>query len=421
MLLGAARLVAITSVHFARYALRRARLVDASPRELRRVQGEATAALLESLGPTYVKLGQVLSTRPDVIGTELANGLSRLQEHVRPLSARTAARAVSDGLGSRLSQFASVAPVPIASGSIAQVHRATTLAGEEVILKIRRPGIAHQIERDVSLMLWLTSLVERWLRFPASSWIEEFANAVRSQLDLKREAEAYNELRSNLACLPNVYVPKPVLDLSSDTVLALEYVGNLCNVGSRELSVADRRQALRAGLDALYRMIFVHGFIHADLHPGNVFFRKGGDCVFLDAGIMARLDERVRRDFCDFFFGLVANRGDECARIIWDNASVIGDSVDRRAFEADVRALVNQFSKLPARDFEVTAFAARLFEIQHQHQVHSAPDFMMTIVALLGYEGIVKRVDPEMDFQSIAFDVLSRARAASVASSHAAV
>jgi ubiquinone biosynthesis protein len=193
-------------------------------------------------------------------------------------------------------------------------------------------------------------------------------------------------------------------------VLTLEYLDQLHHVDDPQLSLEDRRRALRVGLTALYQMLFVTGFIHADLHPGNVFFRRCGECVLLDAGVVARLEGAVCLDFIDFFMGLVANRGEQCAKIIYDNALYRAPAADHAAFEADVCALVSRFSALPARDFEVASFATGLFEIQYRYQIYGAPDFMMAIVALLSFEGIVKRVDPDLDFQALARGMLPSAR-----------
>jgi len=204
--------------------------------------------------------------------------------------------------------------------------------------------------------------------------------------------------------------------LTTTNVLTLEFLDGLHHIDAQYLASDDRQRALHAGLAALYHMIFIDGFVHADLHPGNVFFRRGGECVLLDAGVVARLDGVVRLDFIDFFLGLVTNRGEDCARIIYDNALYRAPISDRAAFEFEVSAAVSQFSTLPASDFEVAAFATALFDIQHRHHIYGGPDFMMAIVALLSYEGIVKRVQPDLDFQTIARNMLpgARARAASV-------
>ena len=413
LLVSGARIVAITAVHGLLYGVRRGLMApDADPAGIGRLQGASLAALLERLGPTYVKLGQVLSTRPDLIGGAVAAGLSRLQERVRAVPGPIAMRALRDGLARDPAElFSFVAPTPLACGSIAQIHRATTTSGRDVVVKIRRPGIVRRLEADVTLLLELAAVIERLgLRFPVRPWLRQFADAVRAQLDLEHEADNYRLLRNNLADIAGLRIPAVVHELTAPSVLTLEFLDNLHHIDEQQLSFEDRRRALHVGLTALYRMIFVDGFVHADLHPGNVFFRRGGECVLLDAGVVARLEGAVRLDFIDFFIGLVANRGERCAQIIYDNALYRAPASDRDAFEAEVRALVARFSALPARDFEVTAFAMGLFDIQHRHQIYGAPDFMMAIVALLCYEGIVKRVEPDLDFQAMARAMLPSAR-----------
>lgn len=417
MVVCAARIVALAAMHGLLYGVRRAMMApDTDHAGIGWLQGASLAALLERLGPTYIKLGQVLSTRPDLIGAAVAAGLSRLQDRVRAVPRPVAMRALRDGLGRDPAElFSFVSPTPLACGSIAQVHRATTNDGREVVVKIRRPGVVRRLEIDVTLLLELAGVIERLgLRFPVRPWIRQFADAVRAQLDLGREAANYHVLRDNLADIAGLRIPAVVDELTTPSVLTLEFLDDLHHVDAPQLPLEDRRRALRVGLTALYRMIFVDGFVHADLHPGNVFFRPGGECVLLDAGVVARLDGEVRADFIDFFFGLVANRGEDCARIIHDGALYRAPWSDRDAFEAEIRALVTRFSALPARDFEVTAFAMGLFDVQHRHEIYGAPDFMMAIVALLGYEGIVKRVEADLDFQGMARGVLLRARGLSL-------
>jgi len=414
MLMSGARVLAITAAHAVLYGVRRAMMGrDADPAGIARLRGISLAALMEHLGPTYVKLGQVLSTRPDLIGDALAAGLSRLQERVREVPARAILRTLRAGLGRDPAElFAFVAPRPLACGSIAQVHRATIHDGREVVLKIRRPGTVRRLEADLTLLLELAALFERFgLSFPVRPWIRQFADSIRAQADLGREAENYRVLRDDLAGISGLRIPAVLSDLTTPSVLTLEYLDQLHHIDETQLSLEERRRALRVGLSALYRMLFVTGFVHADLHPGNVFFRRGGECVLLDAGVVARMEGAVCLDFIDFFMGLVANRGEQCAKIIYDNALYRAPAADHAAFEADVCALVARFSALSARDFEVAGFATGLFKIQYHHQIYGAPDFMMAIVALLGFEGIVKRVDPDLDFQAIARQMLPSARA----------
>lgn len=409
MLLPAARVLGIALAHGLAFAVRASVQVDAPSSDVARLRGESLATALEALGPTYIKLGQLLSARPDVIGVELAAGLARLQERVRPLPSELARRALHEGLGPRAAAFADVDPAPLGSGSIAQVHRATLRDGRPVAVKIRRPDVVRRYAADARVMLggaWMLARVG--LSFPVRPWLVEFLDAVGAQLDLEREGASYRDLAGNLACVPGVRLPAVLPELTSASVLTMELLTDLHHVDDSRLDAADRTAAVRRGLDALFRMIFVDGLVHADLHPGNVFFRRGGECVLVDAGVVARLAPAVRRDFAAFFLGLVTDRGRDCARIVLDQATYRAPDLDREAFDADVEAIVHRFARLPARDFEVTAFAQALFAVQHHHRVYSAPDFMMAIVSLLGYEGIVKRVEPDLDFQAIALESLRR-------------
>jgi len=200
-------------------------------------------------------------------------------------------------------------------------------------------------------------------------------------------------------------------ELSCDSVLVMEFIPNLHRVEQNVLSHRECEEAALVGLRMLYQMIFIDGFIHGDLHPGNVFFEPGPLVVLLDFGLMVELRGKVHKDFIDFFYSIVTNDGLECARIVLDTALAVPRGCEIAVFESAVCELVKSHSGLRTDEFEVARFAAALFEIQRRHGIISGTSFMVAILALLVFEGILKQLYPQLHFQSEARYVLPRARA----------
>ena len=379
-----------------------------------RLLGRFLADAFEDLGASYIKIGQILSSRPDVLSAELVASLERLQDQVAPMAPRLLPTVLEKSLGRPLSElFQSFDSTPVASASVAQVHRAVLHDGREIALKIRRPGIVTQVGRDLKLLSTLAHWAGRIpaLRMiPFAELVGEVGEAVAQQLDFLREAENNRRLRSNLAGRGKVKIPVLLEELCSDSILAMEFVSDLVKIGRADLETQDREQGAVEGLRALYRMIFIDGFIHADMHPGNVFVRRWGQIVLLDLGLMAELDGQDRGDFTDFFYGMVTNNGLECARVIHDTATRLTPNFDRGAFDAAMEELIETHSQRSAEAFEVSAFVYQLFEIQRCHGVRGATDFTLTILSMAVYEGMVKQLHPTLDFQKEAVPFLITAK-----------
>lgn len=303
---------------------------------------------------------------------------------------------------------------PIASASIAHVHRAALEDGREVAVKIRRPGLERRVDLDLSAMAWLASTMEALppMRLLAMrSVVDEFGGAIREQLDFRIEAGNNRTFRRNFQDLDGVRIPELVDDLCCSTVLVMEFLEGLGRPESCGLTEQETQDAARLGLRVLYRMIFFDGFIHADMHAANVFFLRGPCFVMLDFGLVARLVGPTHKDFVDFFYFMVTNDGAGCAEILLRTALSSPPAFQRQAFETTIVDLVKRHWKLDARRFEITRFVAGLFAAQRKHGIRGSTEFMMTILSLLFYEGLVKQVYPDMDFQEEARRILPTARA----------
>jgi ubiquinone biosynthesis protein len=234
---------------------------------------------------------------------------------------------------------------------------------------------------------------------PVEDLIEEFARAVEDQLDFELEASNHRCIQRNLQQRPQVRIPVLVEHLCCESVLTMELIEDLPKVQDLSLTPSERRAAALVGLQAVYQMIFVDGLVHADLHPGNVFFRRGPECVLLDMGLVARLDAGTRDAFTRFFLSMARNDGRECARIVYETATYRRPTCDRAGFEQAMVELIAKFSSRNAVEFEVISFVAGLFNIQRKFGIRGSTDFTMTIVSLVVFEGIVKALCPTLDFQ----------------------
>ncbi len=376
--------------------------------------GESLAKLCEALGPAFIKAGQILSARPDLLPTGVGAPLRRLQNQIASFDGARAAQIIESAFDLPLHElFDSFDLEPIASASIAQVHRARLKDGREVAVKVRRPGVSRVVNNDMRLLRFVAkalSTLPGMSTVPLPELIDEFVGPIKQQLDFHLEATNNRRFRAEFALTEHIRLPALVEDLCAENVLAMEYLDHLQRTDLNSLSASERKTAALAGLRALYKMIFIDGFVHADMHPGNVYVREWGEFVILDTGLVAVLDEDNQKDFVDFFFGLINNEGRECARIIYDNAAYRAKTFDRKTFDVAMVELIARHSALKCHEFEVADFVYQLMETQRRFKIRGSTRFMMTILSMVVYDGICKQLYPQCDFQNEARGFLITAR-----------
>ena len=408
-------IVIVAARHGTEFCVRAAYLcLRGRRRECGRALGESVARLCEALGPTFIKVGQILSSRPDLLPETMGPPLLRLQDQIAPFDSARVPQIIESAFGRSLSElFDSFDLTPVASASIAQVHRARLKDGRDVAVKIRRPGISQIVNNDFRI---LESISRALVKLPGMrpvpllELIDDVQLPIRQQLDFHLEAANNRQLRKAFLSSEYIKLPELVEDLCTEDVLTMEYLDRLQRTDSDGLTADQRKNGALAGLRALYKMIFTDGFIHADMHPGNVFIREFGEFVILDTGLVASLDEKNRRDFVDFFFGLVNNESRECARIIYDNASYRPKNLDLAGFEAAMAELIGRHSALKSYEFEVALFVYQLIELQRRFKIRGSTKFMMTILSMVVFDGICKRLYPHCDFQKESRPFLITAR-----------
>jgi ubiquinone biosynthesis protein len=376
--------------------------------------GECLCRCCEALGPTFIKLGQVLSARPDLIPSEWARELGRLQTQVKPLRRQSILRALRKAYSQPIAAiFAAFDVEPIGSGSIAQVHRARLKDGLDVAVKIRRPGIEGKVDADLKLLVFFARLAARMraARFlPVVQVAKEVCNLVGQQLDFSREAESNRRFHREFRHVELVRFPVLVEALCTRTVLVMEFMPDLTKAKAAGLATDLKQEAALRGLRVLYQMIFVNGFVHADLHPGNMFFGEWGDVTIIDMGLVAQLNDRTRQHFVDFFFAFVNRRGGVCADILCESATFIAQDCDLRSFKRQIVRLIDSYAGLRSREFEITRFVAALMETQRRFRICGSTDFVAAIIALVVFDGICKQLYPECDFQAEARPFLIAAK-----------
>jgi ubiquinone biosynthesis protein len=373
--------------------------------------GKCLTWALETLGGGCVKLGQILATRTDVLPEEFAIPLQRLHDSMAPFSFETVRSIIERTQGLPLETlFCPFEPAPVGSGSVAQVHRAVLRkSGTEVAVKVRRPGINRTIRTDSRIFVALVrgfSFLPRLRGMPLIEAVQQVAMAVEGQASLLIEAESHRRFCALFESGVPVRVPRLFEEYCCDDVLVMEYFPGFVKITAPELSKAVRRTAVIAGLHGLYRMLFIGGLVHCDMHPGNVLVGPDGDVVLVDFGFSRALPSSERAAFTDFFLSIALADGATAAKIILDTALRIPAGLDRAGFEGEVGELVGQSSGLKAGEFLVAAFVQSLFGIQRRHGIYGSPTFTLAILSLIVYEGIIRQCCPDLNFQREAVPTL---------------
>ncbi len=363
---------------------------------------------VEELGPTFIKLGQILSTRPDLIPLEYSRELSKLQDHVPAFSYEEVKTIIKEELG-RLPEelFAHFESEPLAAASIGQVHRARLEDGEEVVVKVQRPGIRKTIEVDLEILLHLASLMERHVEEMVAQRptriVEEFARSLEKEIDYTIEAYHTERFSRQFMGEHTVYVPKVFKEFNSSRVLTIEYMDGIkvSNTDMLKQKGCDLHTIAVNGADLIMKQIFVHGFFHADPHPGNIFILPNNVICFLDFGMMGRIRQDEREDFTDF----VTHLGGRNERKITESVlrlSLYDVEPDREKLERDLMDLLEQQVYGHRNKLEMGKLFQRLIEMVSTHGLTIKPDLYLMMKSLGTIEGIAKMLEP-------AFDILKQA------------
>lgn len=359
--------------------------------EAERVASAALATGIERLGPTYVKFGQLIASRPDALPRPVASALSSLHDHVSPMAADEFDQAWHAACTELplLTRY-NVDPVPIGAGSVACVYVVTD-GYEALAVKLLRPRVRDHLEHDLALFESLASVAERLTSQNArvADLLGFMADALIGQVDLQREASHTERLRSALVDYIGVLVPEVVA--ASPSALVLEYVPNL------PPAEPPSPEAARRAHRAIDHMVFRDGFVHCDLHPGNMYLMPDDTVVILDCGYSVQVGAAVRDHLADFFTALARGDGVTCGEIMFDTALNDGCAHGRSAFVEKVAALVRATT---AERFDMAAFGRQIPQIQAAHGVHPPSEFAFPLMSLLVAEGTLRRGDAAIELPS---------------------
>jgi ubiquinone biosynthesis protein len=394
------------------YAWRRAAAgrLDQDGREA--LRGEVLAGLLERLGATFVKFGQILSTRPDLLGPGYTGKLARLQDDVPPIPFAAVEAVLDRDLDPEArARIASIEPEPIAAASVAQVHRARLDTGEPIALKVQRPDAEAQIDRDLAILRILAELADgipsaHLLSLPGA--VARFGEALRGQLDFRIEAENNLRFAANFAAFPAIHLPDLVPGLCTQRVLGMELIDGV-KATEIERVGGDRKKLAKAGGEAILKMVFLDGFIHADLHPGNILLTEDR-VVLIDTGMVTEIPMDLRKPWVETFVALAQGDWAGVARLFYGYAPSVG-ATRYEEFEADVAAQLKRVDGLLLGEVEIGDVVSGMMNVLRRHEVQVDPSFTVVHVALVVAEGLGKQLDPEIDMVAMAAPYLMQAMA----------
>ena len=366
-------------------------------------RGEDLARDLEAMGPTFVKAGQLLSTRPDLLPVEYLLGLSRLQDEVEPFDSEEAERILAEELGVRISKaFSRFDSEPIAAASLGQVHYAEMRDGRPVAVKIQRPGVRQRVASDLEAMEKIAEVMatrtELGERFDLVAMVEEFRRTLMDELDYRQEARNLDRLGENLKKFDRLLVPRPIMDFSTSRVLVMEWVQGLKITSLSPLRRMDVNGEELADqlFEAYLQQVLVDGFFHADPHPGNLSLTPDHRIALLDLGMVARVSEGLQEKLVRFLMAVSEGDGEEAAQV----AMKLGEpapNFDEIGFVAAVTDLVDRQQGVVSKDIELGKVVLGVTRLASEHGVRIPGDLSMLGKTLLNLDRVGRTLDPEFD------------------------
>ena len=359
---------------------------------------------LEELGPTFVKMGQVLSTRPFLIPQELVTELSKLQDEVTPVAFEGIRQTFETNLGRPIEAcFSSFEPKPIAAASIAQVHWAVTLEGQRIVVKVQRPGIRRLVETDMDILYHLAGLLERHIpeirRYDPSGVVAELAKTLRREMDFLNEARNIERFAQNFREDQTIYVPKVYWELTTSQVLTLEYIEGIkiSEIDRIETEGLDRREIAQSGGRFVLKQVFEDGFFHADPHPGNLFVLPGNVIAPIDYGMMGHLDRETIRQLSDLLIALTRKDVDRVVRSLM-RTGVVAEITDLNELQFDVADFLERYYEVPVGQIDMRTVVNDVFEMARKHRIGVQSNLLLLGKALGTYEEVARALYPDYDF-----------------------
>jgi len=369
---------------------------------------------LEELGPIYVKFGQIISTRRDLLPDDIAIELTRLQDQVPPFPDAKSRAIIEKAYGKSVAEmFAEFEPTPFASASIAQVHGATLHNGNRVVVKVLRPNILPIIQRDISLLYFVAENIQRhWepgKRLRPVEIVAEFEKTILDELDLMREAANASQLRRNFRGSDIIYVPEVYWDYTRTNVMVMERIHGIpiSNIGDLRAAGINLKTLAEHGVEIFFTQVFRDSFFHADMHPGNIFVSNDGKYIAVDFGIMGTLNATDQRYLAENFLAFFNRDYHRVAQLHIDSGWVAKDTrVDE--FEAAIRTVCEPIFDKPLKEISFGQLLLRLFQVARRFNMEVQPQLVLLQKTLLNIEGLGRQLYPELDLWKTAKPFLER-------------
>ena len=358
---------------------------------------------MEELGPTFIKIGQILSTRRDLVPDSLADEFAKLQADCPKIPFDRVRAALDDQLKGRTDElFQWIDPEPMAAASMAQVHSAIWKDGSEVVIKLLRPDAADQIEADMEALAFVARLTEDRLAqsgFSPTEIVEEFREELRRETNLTIEARSTDRMRRSFADDPGISFPHVYWEATTPGVLTIERVKGrlLARTPYQSIPLEIRQKIIGNGARAVFRQTLELGFFHADPHPGNIFVHDDGRVTFIDCGMVGKIGLDARTRIAELVFGVATGDARLVMRAAMKMGNVEPDSIDERALLDDVQEVVDQFVGKPIAEIDIAAVLDKFYQILRDYKVRCPADMVMLIKAMGTIEGVARDLDPDYE------------------------
>ena len=362
--------------------------------------------VLEELGPTFIKCGQILSTRPDLIPPEWAEELKKLQDRCTSVPFSEIYEVLTLDFPGRLDLlFSSIEETPLAAASMAQVHRATLASGEQVVIKVLRPGSRQLVEEDMALLETLSQVVEQYfsnLGYSPVAVVKEFSRELAKEINLIYEGQSTDRLRRYFENDPNIHFPKVHWAATTRNVLTLDEIhGRLLSAISPDsLTAVERRAIVAKGTDAVFKQCLRFGFFHADPHPGNIFLQPDGSICFIDCGMTGQLDRKTTEQLIDLVAGVIRGDIEKLCRVVIELTDTDPAKTDRRDFRADLQHLISHFQNADLQHIDISTLLTEFFAMLQSYHLQCPSDLLLLTKALTTIEGVAAHFDPTFDVLS---------------------
>lgn len=380
-------------------ALRRRR----SDREPRVPVEQRIRLALEELGPTFIKLGQMMGTRPDLVPMSLVMELKKLHDEVPPFPLDELRTIIESDLGKPVDDlFESFKDEPMAAASIAQVHRARLVSGEDVVVKVQRPQLPQVVGADLRILSGFAALLEARIpetrQFRPCAIVDEFRRSLSRETDFNVERLSMERFKANFLDEPGLHVPEPVPALSTRRVLVMERVDGVkvTDVAALKAANLDLKAIVEVGMRVTMRSIFEFGFFHADPHPGNFFIKKDGTIALLDYGMMGTIEPLRIDELATFMVAMVTGDLDMMVNLLVD-ADLLGDDTDLRSMRGELRGILDRYGTANIGSIDVSGFLTEVIDVTVRHHVVMPADLLLVGKAIATMEGIGREVYPEFE------------------------